>query len=326
MSSYQHIRDFIAGQLRRRASLNQAIFRPSDVWNDRVLLLRYVRTLPDEELDRIRFHTYYMTSDSVIPYMYEPDMKPNLLGLYEALAARLDFRPSEGENSYGFETGQGEIVTIDLVRYMLVLHDVAAAGIVDRNRAGRILEIGCGFGGLARMALAYNPNVSYVLCDLEELLFFQAVYLTQSIGRDSVHLLDGSEDPRTCQEPGHAYLLPQHRSEVLYRWSFDVTISQQTMQEMTTDQVTNYCDLIAKSSKYLYSCNRDGHPLALLPGSKAENTPLVRGLNPYLAGRFEIVASNAPKGADLVPAENRPTGFFVGDQIVNRTIYKMPES
>jgi len=212
-------------------------------------MVRYVRTLPGEELERIRFHTYFMTSDTAMRYLYAQTLKPLLIPVYDQLAAELsDFRPTEMANGFGFETLDGKVITSDLLRYMLVLRDLYKGDALSRTEPMTILEIGGGFGGLARLVLLFNENVSYVLCDLEEIMFFQAVYLTQSFGPERVHLLEGSEDARIELQPGHVYFMPQHRSERLRSLAFDLAVNQMGLEEMTVDQVEYYCTRIPHMS------------------------------------------------------------------------------
>jgi putative sugar O-methyltransferase len=290
---FDHIRSFVAEELARRESTPPGVLAPSEYWKDYNRFSSYIRTLPDDELERIRYHTWHLTGDKYTFYHFISRRGTReLLEDYESRLPQLDgFRPQEPPGGFGADTQYGKINS-GILRYAVVLADLHGAALLSRKGPRRVLELGGGYGGLALMALQFNPELAYTMCDLEESLFVQGVFLTVHLGADRVHPVRTAAelaDPR----PGHVYLLPQNRADELTRLRFDLAINQQSMQEMTTAQVERYCEILAKCADRFYSCNRKSHGAGVV-----EQKGLIPDLHDYLAKRFQVVWDST----DHVPA------------------------
>jgi putative sugar O-methyltransferase len=189
--TYRHIKSYLVAALeqRKRGDVPQFL-QPSIYWQDFSRFTSYVRTLPDEELKFIRYHTWHLTSDQYGFYYFCLDAtRRALLEEYEFLSKKLGSATRLGEDDYGigFDTDEGKI-SCDMVRYLMVLVDLVKHGAFATTGPQTIIEIGGGYGGLARMCVTLNPATAYVLVDIEETLFYQAVYLTNAFGSDRVVL------------------------------------------------------------------------------------------------------------------------------------------
>jgi SAM-dependent methyltransferase len=234
--------------------------RPSAYWEDFCGYFRYVFALPEEELRRIRLHTYHLTSDGYQRYYFaERGLRDLLVRGQRHFLDRIGpgFSLEEGENGIGVDGPDGR-VSHDLLRYLGVLVDLVESKQLTRETTGTVLEIGGGYGGLARAVCAYAPRIAYVISDLEETLFFSATYLRNELGAQRVHLVDDELSTRELRE-GHVYLTAQSRLEGLRDLRFDLAINQQSMQEMTRSQVERYCAFLGGRAAALYSCNLPGH-------------------------------------------------------------------
>ncbi|MGQ0654638.1 MAG: putative sugar O-methyltransferase [Betaproteobacteria bacterium] len=283
-SRFDHIRAFVREELARREATPAGVLAPSEYWKDYNRFSSYIRALPDEELEHIRYHTWHLTGDKYTFYHFiSARGTRELLEDYESRLPQLDgFRPREPAGGFGADTQYGKLNS-GILRYAVVLADLHGTGYVPRKGTKRLLELGGGYGGLALMMLQFNPELAYAMCDLEESMFVQAVYLTIHLGKERVHLVRDATalaDPR----PGHVYLLPQNRADELTKVRFDLAINQQSMQEMTTEQVGRYCDILGKCAEHFYSCNRRSHGAGVV-----RQKGLVPDLHDYLAKRFKVV-------------------------------------
>jgi hypothetical protein len=284
-SRFAHIRAFIDAEIARRDAQSAASQSPSDYWKDYNRYSAYVRTLPDEELKSIRHHTWHLTGDRYDVYLsMRSDSLRYLIGLYESSLPRLGgFRPQEPADGLGIDTQYGRLNS-GIVRYAVVVADLHSAGQLPRKGPLRFVELGGGYGGLALMCMQFNPDLSYVICDLEETLFFQGVFLSLHLGADKVKLIRGEGGELDNLQPGCVYLLPQSRAAALQSANFDLAINQQSMQEMTEDQVERYCELIAKCADKLYSCNKRQHGSTIV-----REKGLIKDLHGFLGRRFPIL-------------------------------------
>lgn len=295
-SKYRRIRDFVQEQitLRERQARNEND-NPSGYWSFFSRVCSYVRGLSDADMELIRYHTWHLTADNYQTYFF--GLQPSeLINEYLSLSDVLGgYKPSEAKNGIGWHTEYG-MISHDLLRYMRVMSDLKNSNVLSASGHQKFLEIGGGYGGLARLMLGLNANISYVILDLEEILFFSAVYLIQALGEQNVELVTPELVSRLELQPGKVYLVPQHCKKALATLQFDIAANQQSMQEMTKEQVEDYCNLLQGSTKFFYSCNRDQHS-----DNIAKSKKIIEQLNQYLMSRFELLwdsqSANSPQAA-----------------------------
>jgi hypothetical protein len=303
---YQEAKCFVLGALANRESMIVEK-KPSKYWTDFAANFRYVYDLVPDELSRIRYHTYHLTSDIYLTYYFASDgFKKLLADGYRYFVDSGGLLPiDEGATGIGVETEYGR-VSHDLLRYIGVMTDIKKAGLLDHTHPKSVLEIGGGYGGLARAHLYQNPSVRYVICDLEETLFFSAIYLFMHFGDDRVHLVDASLRDDSL-EAGHIYIVPQSRMELMDDLQFNYSVSQQSFQEMTQPQVNVYLEWLSKHSDYFYSCNINDH------GTLALDKQLITNLGEQLLEAF-----SRPLWVGCSPME----GNRFGDNHLPRTVFQ----
>lgn len=276
---YNQIRTFVSKMISARVD-SCANLGPSKYWTDFASNFRYVYDLNNAELGRIRYHTYHLTSDIYLTYYFADREFNDLLkaGYFFFVHGANINAKAEGINGIGIQLENGKI-SHDLLRYLGVIYDIIKANIFNQSKPTSILEIGGGYGGLARSSIVHNPNTSYVICDLEETLFFSSVYLANEIGSDKVHFIENKLEKDKI-ELGHVYIVPQHRIDFIEELKFDFAISQQSLQEMTLEQVNFYMEWIKHHANFFYSCNINDH------GEIAKEKKLVTNLDNILQSYF----------------------------------------
>ena len=196
-------------------------FKPSIYWADFAKNFRYVYDLSAVELKRIRHHTFHLTSDSYLSYYFaSEDFKSIILKGYNFFIkigklALID----EGKDGIGVNTKFG-IISHDLVRYLGVVCDLFVAGVFNKKKS-IIMEIGGGYGGLARSILINNSKSSYFIIDLEESLFFSYIYLSNKFGAQKVHLVKKILKPYQILS-GHIYIVPQSKIKFIDEIHFNL--------------------------------------------------------------------------------------------------------
>lgn len=321
-TSYDDIREFIKTALRRREeSSDQPHLEPSPFWKHVAENFAYVSRLDDEELRRIRFHCYHLTGDIYQKYLFKgASISRRLAWDYKSIDKELGgFLPDEGDPGFGCEI-DGRFISTDLLRYMQVVVDLVHADVFPREERYRILEIGGGYGGLAAVCMTYNPKTTYILCDLEETMFVQAINLANRFGFESLELCDGHVLSEDTLSPGHFHLLPQSRSSALASVPIDLVVNQQSLQEMTEEQVHLYFDLIKKAARFFYSCNLDAHKESVTsPGG------LVRNLEKITDEAFPKIRwrTEPPRGLARLDPRFLSRRRRAGDRNLRRVVYEI---
>ncbi len=121
--------------------------------------------------------------------------------------------------------------------------------------AKRVCEIGTGYGGLARIYKLMRPDLTYVLIDLPESLFYAQVFLTVNfpdakIGYVNEAFPDNPDDYDFI-------FVPAQLAHLLRGQSFDLTVNTGSLQEMTTAAVRHWMEFIQDviQTKQFYSWN-----------------------------------------------------------------------
>jgi hypothetical protein len=163
--------------------------------------------------------------------------------------------------SYPESLGQFNGRTISRIFYCHAR--IVLAGITYANRPKRILEIGGGYGEIARLWLTNTiaPAESYVIVDIPESLFFAEIALKGEFG-DEVGYFEG-------HDPGTRILLVP----IPYLGDFtrpaDLVINTGSMQEMTDEWIDFYIDWLSKyDTRYFYSLNYIAQPIGVMGESR----------------------------------------------------------
>lgn len=127
----------------------------------------------------------------------------------------------------------------------------------------RILEIGGGYGALARQIKRIMPNVSYTICDLPASLYVLSAYLSVACPDLATHVVSEEEPGTEAIEAFH--FLPNYALPVFARdYRFDLVINTLSLAEMTAEQVSRYGELVARmisGSGMFFEQNRDNTPV-----------------------------------------------------------------
>ncbi len=121
---------------------------------------------------------------------------------------------------------------------------------------GRVLEIGAGYGNLARSFKSMVPDLSYVIVDLPEALFFSYVYLSLNFPDAKIkHVTENSENGLDGFD---FVLIPVQLNRFVEGGKFDLAINLGGFQEMPRGAVEFWIDFIQSviSVRFFYSVNR----------------------------------------------------------------------
>lgn len=162
---------------------------------------------------------------------YNPGIAAVQIKELKALFGELpDIKDSEFMDPLSIEDGYSNIFLVHLYFYMRITNN--HPGPIEK-----ILEIGGGYGSLARIFKTLHPEIEYTILDLPESLVMSCGFLSD-------HELKVS-------------LVPIDSMDVLKGESFDVVINTFSFQEMPEETVREYLKFIENELyvSALYSCN-----------------------------------------------------------------------
>jgi hypothetical protein len=212
----------------------------------------------------LRYAQYNITFDGRPPFPGDPGIVQMREWAVEnefphlAWALReMSENPFSGPDSLGMFNGR-------LVSVVMYYHArCVLAGTTYANKPRRILEIGGGYGEIARMWVKNPaaPAEAYTIVDIPESLFFAEVALRAEFG-DAVGYFDGSD-------PGSPILLvPLSRIEEAER-PVDLVVNTGSMQEMTDEWIDYYMAwLSGYDTRYFYCHNYAAQPIAVMGESR----------------------------------------------------------
>ena len=85
---------------------------------------------------------------------------------------------------------RGKKLSEQLIQHLVITHDLVTHVPFSQEKRSMILDIGCGFGGSARLLHTYVPNSTQILLDLPETLFLTAYYLKYNFPNKKIGLLE----------------------------------------------------------------------------------------------------------------------------------------
>lgn len=286
-ATFRDIKDRVERMIEEATRLDRGSpFRTSDLWRETFIYLDYIRELSDAQLQFIRTHTATITANPWFVWGHHPartmwtDAQRSrlpMINTYVNLTKGLPPEfcgdepvPNEAARIVGLPFG-GRLITEDVVHYQKVVTTLFQANAFAAPAAAGsrrlFFEIGGGYGGLAHQIMrAIGDDVTYVIIDLPEMLFWSAVFLRLNNPGRRIYLYDRetfSADTLTQALAENSFvLLPNYRLPDLDAFpAIDLALNRLSMQEMTDAQVHGYCAFLARRlTGCFYSENYPRHP------------------------------------------------------------------
>ncbi len=121
-----------------------------------------------------------------------------------------------------------------------------------------ILELGAGYGGLARTLKLFFPNTSYVITDIPETLFFSSIFLRLNFPQAKVCFVTGEESLREPISNYDFVFVPTKFAGLLSGNSFELFCNTASLGEMRSEVIRHWLDFVQNkvSVRYFFSLNR----------------------------------------------------------------------
>jgi putative sugar O-methyltransferase len=201
---------------------------------------------------KLGYDLRYSVADSI---MYWPDYERALIEDFPQLADRLHLL-GESHLSHPDTVAAYRGRPMSSVHFLEVYEFLATYGRLGELE--RILDIGGGYGALARLWLMNCPRLKrYYLVDLPETLFFAEVYLRGNFpGLDVSYVREGTTLEEIERSDAHIVMCPAQLAPALRGFRADLALNCCSMQEMPESAVIYWCEWIeASQAAYYYSLN-----------------------------------------------------------------------
>ena len=129
-------------------------------------------------------------------------------------------------------------------------------------------EIGCGYGGFAKLFKSWYPNATFIMLDLPETLLLASFFIASNFPKARIgYMADFSQKEVLSSERAKEYdfiLLPWWYIENLTAKIIDIYFNFSSMQEMTLEFIRYYFEHIERTCRdggYFYCESRLHNPL-----------------------------------------------------------------
>ena len=157
---------------------------------------------------------------------------------------------------------RGKKLSEQLIQHMVITHDLVSHIPFSAEKREVILDIGCGFGGSARLLNYHTPNATQILLDLPETLFLTAYYLKYNFPNKKIALLeDIYPHLDNLDEFINEYdfiIIPPFVLDYLKADSIDLVVNASSLAFMSEEYLNYYLeqtDRVLKRGGYFYSLN-----------------------------------------------------------------------
>lgn len=256
-----------------------------------------------EHFNRLRLFSFIFTGFSLLHYRRSHGVGQRLWEVLSLSDAEIDERLSDlvaasaGDNNFKIwhyqkpmtpdealfvpppicgEVGldlNGVIVNHDTVAYqerLLLLHKIGLLEFlrekIDQDGVARVLEIGGGYGALARQIKQLLPQVAYTICDLPEAMYFSAPYLALALPELETHFANDAAD--SLDSAAAIHFVPNYAFPVVAPGKrFDLVINTLSMSELSPHQVQTYGAMISRAiggTGLFFEQNYDNTPQGLI--------------------------------------------------------------
>lgn len=243
------------------------VTNPSVVWAEWLEILSFLQFVPDSDLRRLVGHCYLLGAPIEKDYWLtrhstrrgRDSQDDEREASYRAKVSGLPTKfwcsePDPEREKFSLpvaEGGKNYWVNADILRTQVEILNLCRLKLLDFDH---FVEIGGGYGQLARAILAMKPTATYVIVDLPRVLdvaerWVRHVAPEVEIVRDIPARLDSVQ-------PGGTLTLVPNTAD-LGGLAADVVINVNSFFEMTTEQVRYYVSEAMKIAPLIYSNNRE---------------------------------------------------------------------
>ena len=140
----------------------------------------------------------------------------------------------------------------DFLRTLVLVNEIACNCRLPQGRFS-VLELGAGYGGLARTFRLWYPNVTYVIVDIPETLFFSALFLRVNFPRSNVLMVtDHADLARPLDEYDYVFV-PTMFAHGLEGARFELFCNTASMGEMKNAVIREWMDFVQHKVEVRYS-------------------------------------------------------------------------
>lgn len=205
-----------------------------------------------------------MTANNAFTYprlIDEPLFQPvvdRYLAYFEKQGAPLGSYPAEIEESglvskRSSTTISGRHISTMFLHHLSMMQRISSLTTDLR----KVVEIGGGYGGLARVMRLFNPKQTYIIVDLLDSLYCSYVFLSTHYPAARIVFVTNAEQASEIEGADFVFI-PTQFFDILQGCSLDLVVNTASFGEMLQRDVDAYMHFIntGSNTRYFYSVNR----------------------------------------------------------------------
>jgi len=177
---------------------------------------------------------------------------------YQLSAFPLDIQESPYANPQNSIVREERLVAPDFLRTVIIALEIDKY--CDLPNSGfKILELGAGYGGLARTLKLFHPNTNYYIVDIPESLCFSYIFLRINFPESKFLIITSNENIEPSIYDKYDFVfIPSIFAERLVGKEFDLFCNTASLGEMRNSVIQYWMTFVQEkiSIKYFFGLNR----------------------------------------------------------------------
>lgn len=169
----------------------------------------------------------------------------------------LQIQESQVSNHSNTVVRHGRLLTPDFLRTVILCLEIRKHCTFGVGRLN-VLELGAGYGGLARTFRHFFPETCYTIIDIPETLYFSYLFLRLNYPNARVHYVTSEHDLPAITTDYDYIFVPTKYASLLTGKSYDLFCNTASLGEMKNSVISHWMDFVQNgvAVKYFFGLNR----------------------------------------------------------------------
>lgn len=152
---------------------------------------------------------------------------------------------------------QGRLVSPDFLRTVVLCLEMRKYCSFPKNKF-LVMELGAGYGGLARTFKLFHPQATCVITDIPETMYFSYLFMRMNFPEAKICYVSGASSLKSPLEEYDFVFVPTKFAEIFAEQKFELFYNTASLGEMKNSVIRYWMDFVQNKAqvKYFFGLNR----------------------------------------------------------------------